>query len=121
MIGLLCSCSTKEMWDEVYASPSGDFAIGVQIGDEEDVNNKAEMFFTLLDKEGDILDKTRTKASAAMNYAIFWYTEKTVTLYSSDIGVKAWLVSKDKKLLPAEVDSKMDKKAEEVFNKKLGR
>lgn len=117
----LVSCTTKEPFREVYVSPTGQFTIAVQIGDEGDINNKHEIFFKLLRNDGKQLDIARTKASAVMNYAVFWDNDKTVVLYSSDIGVYAWRVTTDEKIVPAPVDYKLEKKAVEVFNKKMGR
>lgn len=120
LVGLV-SCTEKGTSGEVYDSPSGQFAIAVQIGDEGDVNNEHEIFFRLLGNDGNQLDIAGTKASAVMNYAVFWDNDKTVVLYSSDIGVYAWRVTTDEKIVPAPVDYKLEKKAVEVFNKKMGR
>jgi len=120
LVGLV-SCNKKETAGEVYYSPTGQFAIEVQIGDKEDSKNKYEIFLRLLDEDGDELDITRTKASAVMNYAVFWHNDKTVVLYSSDIGVYAWRVTTDEKIIPSSVDYKLEKKATEIFNKKMGR
>src|SRR5688572_13982852 len=107
LIGLP-GCATKEPSRELYVSPTKQFAIEVQIGDEEDISNKHEIFLKLLDDDWDELDIARTKASAAMNYDIFWEDDRTVVLYSSDIGVFAWYVTRDEKIIRAPVDYKLN-------------
>jgi hypothetical protein len=117
----LNSCTKKEITGETYNSPSGQYILQVEIGDKENPDNKYEIRFRLFDHDGDELDITGTRASAVMNYAVFWDTDDTITLYSSDIGVRSWFVTSEDKLRPGPVDYKLEKKAEEIFNKKMGR
>lgn len=115
----LVGCSSDKDFEESHPSPSGEFKAQVLIGNESS-NRKYIIFIQLLAKNGRELDVVDTGASVFQNYAVYWDSEKTIVLYSSDIGTLAWLVS-DQKLLAISVDNKMAKRAEAFFNKKMGR
>lgn len=117
----LNSCLKTVYKGEAYNSPSAQYILQVEIGDEQNPENEHEIFFRIFDNDGSQLDIIGTKASAVMGYAVFWDTNQTITLYSSDIGVRSWLVTIDEKLLPRPVDHTLEKKAKEIFNKKMGR
>jgi hypothetical protein len=116
----LTSCTQRGITGETYNSPSRRYILQVDTGGKGRPD-KSEICFRLFDHDNDELDTTGTGASATMNYAVFWDTDDTIVLYSSDIGVRSWYVTSDDKLHPGPVDHKIETKAKDMFNNKMGK
>ena len=78
------------------ASPSGDMTLTPSVNQSNaDPTKYLCVAFYIHDKSGVLLHSIQSSASDTSKWAIGWFDDDTIVLYSSDIGTYAWQLSDD--------------------------
>ena len=89
VLGLFAGCSRVEL--PALASPSGTYFARAEIsGDEAGTVKRLCVRLRVLDQASKKEAIFQTDASDRMKWAIAWAAEKTLVLYSSDVGMHAY-------------------------------
>jgi hypothetical protein len=113
----LISCSIPV---EVHKSENEKYQLKIYVGDREG-RDKYILAIALFDNEDNELDYIVTGASNVMKWAFLWIDENTLAIDSHDVGVLAWKISDQKKLIQITPNKEIADKANKAFNKKYNR
>ena len=78
------------------ASPDGAMALTPSVNQSRaDATKYLCVAFDIHDGTGTLIHSVQSSASDTQKWAIGWFDDKTIVLYSSDIGTSAWKLAED--------------------------